>query len=78
MENINVESYASMESFAKQVLKLSFERQEQFFKELESLDLTTEEINTLKSCVTLFKMYTNDYFYKKVQATVCEMYMTTL
>ena len=66
----------SMEEFAKSVITLSPEKQDEYFKSLENTCLTTEDINTLKGCVTLFKMFTNDKFYNDMLKALLELYLS--
>jgi hypothetical protein len=75
---MKTEAIKSMEQFAKKVITLSPEKQDEYFKSLEKTCLTTEDINTLKKCVTLFKMFTNDRFYKDMLNATMELYLSEI
>ena len=68
---MNVTAIASMENFAKSVLTLSQEAQDEFFTKLEE-NLTFEEIETLKKCVSVYKLMTNATFYNAMKKAVGE------
>lgn len=68
---MNVEAIKSMENFARTINRLPQEAQNEFFKSLEE-SLTAEEIETLKKCVTVYKLMTDASFYKATQKALCE------
>ena len=67
----NYVAIKNMEDFAAMVLKLPEEAQNEFFKTLEG-QLGTEDVETLKKCVTVYKLMTNERYYKAVQDAVGE------
>jgi hypothetical protein len=75
---MNIESIMSMEQFSHKVATMTPERQDEFFKKLEGTCLTEEDINTLKGCVTLYKIFTDNRFRKQAQEALCEAYLTEL
>lgn len=68
---MNYTAIKNMEDFAAMVLKLPEEAQNEFFKALEG-QLGTEDIEVLKKCVTVYKLMTNERYYKAVQDAVGE------
>lgn len=68
---MNVAAIKSMEDFARTINRLPQEVQDEYFKSLEE-SLTTEEIETLKKCVAVFKLMTDASFYKATQKALCE------
>lgn len=74
---MNVEAIESAENFAKTVLKLSTEGQNEFWKMLPGMGLTAEEVKNLQEYVCLFHMFTDPSYYKKIQATVGAMLYET-
>lgn len=67
----NYVAIKNMEDFATMMLKLPEEAQNEFFKTLEG-QLGTEDVETLKKCVTVYKLMTNERYYKAVQDAVGE------
>ncbi len=74
---MNIEAIERAENFAKNVLKLSPEAQDEYFKMLPDLGLTEEEVKNLKEYVCLFHMFTDASYYKKVQTAVGAMLCET-
>ena len=68
---MNIAAIASMETFARTVLKLSPEGQNIFFESLAD-SLSAEEIETLKKCVASYKLMTSVAFYRAAQQAVGE------
>ena len=62
----------NMETFARAVLMLSPESQEQFFAMLHEVGATPEEVKTLQKCVYLYKMHTNQRYYNTIKSAVGE------
>lgn len=62
----------NMETFARAVLMLSPDSQEQFFAMLPELGVTPEEVKTLQKCVYLYKMHTNQRYYNTIKNAVGE------
>lgn len=63
----------NMEQFAKTVLGLPEDGQTAFYKMLEeSEDLTPEDIETIKKCVSAYKLMTNTSLYKAAQTATGE------
>ena len=69
---MNYIAIESMEDFARTVLSLPEEAQNEFYKTLEG-QLTPEEIKALMKCVALYKLMTNERYYKAVQDATGEM-----
>lgn len=69
---MNYMAIESMEDFARTVLSLPEEAQNEFYKTLEG-QLPPEEIKTLMKCVALYKLMTNERYYKAVQDATGEM-----
>lgn len=67
---MNIEAATAAENFAKTVLTLPVESQNEFFAMLPGLGLTTEEVQSLQKYVSLYHMFTDETFYKKVRETV--------
>lgn len=61
----------NMENFAKDVLKLPIEAQNELFKTLEET-LTPDEVKGLKELVGLYRLHTNSNYYKVVEKTLAE------
>lgn len=59
------------ENFAKDVLKLPIEAQNELFKTLEET-LTPDEVKGLKELVGLYRLHTNSNYYKVVEKTLAE------
>ena len=74
---MNIEVIEKAEAFAKSVLMLPTEAQDEFFKMLPDLGLTAEEVKNLQEYVALFHMFTDPSYYKKVQAAVGAMLYET-
>ena len=74
---MNVEAIERAENFAKNVLKLSPESQDEYFKMLHDLGLTEEEVKNLQQYVALYHMFTDPGYYKKVQTAVGAMLYET-
>ena len=74
---MNIEAIESAENFAKSVLMLPVEAQNEYFKMLPDLGLTEEEVKNLQEYVCLFHMFTDPSYYKKIQATVGAMLYET-
>lgn len=74
---MNIEVIENAERFAKNVLMLSDESQNEFFKKLPDLGLTAEEVKKLQEYVCLFHMFTDPSYYKKIQDTVGAMLYET-
>lgn len=74
---MNIEAIKSAEEFAQNVLTLSPETQDEFFKALPDLGITEEEVKNLQQYVTLYHMFTDPSFYKKVRTTVAMMLYET-
>lgn len=74
---MNIEAIENAENFAKNVLKLSTEAQDEYFKMLPDLGLTEEEVKNLQEYVCLYHMFTDHSYYKKVQAAVGAMLYET-
>jgi hypothetical protein len=68
---MNVTAIKSMEELAQMVLTLRAETQDKFFKSLTE-KLSAEEIETLKKCITCYKLMTNFAFYKATQKALGE------
>ena len=68
---MNVTAIKSMEDFARTVLTLPQEAQDNFFESLAE-SLNAEDINTLKKCVAAYKLVTDPTFYKATQKAVGE------
>lgn len=62
----------NMETFARAVLMLSPESQEQFFAMLPEVGATPEEVKALQRCVYLYKMHTNQKYYNTIRDAVGE------
>ncbi len=62
----------NMETFARAVLMLSPEGQEQFYAMLPELGVTPEEVKTLQKCVCLYKLHTNRRYYNTIRDAVGE------
>lgn len=75
---MNIEAIESAENFAKSVLMLPVEAQNEYFKMLPDLGLTEEEVKNLQQYVALFHIFTDPSHYKKVRATVGAMLYETL
>lgn len=74
---MNIEAIEAAENFAKKVLKLSPEAQDEYFKMLPDLGLTAEEVKNLQQYVALYHMFTDPSYYKKIQTTVGAMLYET-
>jgi hypothetical protein len=61
----------NMENFAKDVLKLPTEAQNELFKTLEET-LTPDEVKGLKELVGLYRLHTDSNYYKVVEKTLAE------
>ena len=70
---MNTTAIKAMEEFAQQVLRLSPEAQNEFFKNLAESGITADEIKTLQQTVSLYHMFTDHRHYQKMQAAVLEM-----
>ena len=73
----NVEAIAAAEDFARKVLSLPTEAQNEFWKTLPGIGFTAEEIQSLQKYVSLFHMFTDNRYYKAMQAAVSEMLWNT-
>lgn len=62
----------NMETFARAVLMLTTESQDQFFAVLPEFGFTAEEVKELQKCVTLYKLHTNRRYYMAMREAVCE------
>ncbi len=62
----------NMEIFARAVLMLSPEGQDGFFASLVVSGLSAEEVSNLQMCVSLYKLHTNQRYYKEVRDAVGE------
>lgn len=62
----------NMETFARAVLMLSPEGQDGFFASLVAYGLSDEEVANLQMCVSLYKLHTNQRYYKAVRDAVGE------
>ena len=67
---MNIEAMTAAEKFAQTVLKLPIEKQNEYFAMLPSFGLTAEEVQSLQKYVSLYHMFTDETFYKKVRETV--------
>ena len=70
---MNVTAIKAMEEFAQQVLRLSPEGQNEFFKNLAEIGITEEEIESLQKYVALYHMFTDPRQYKKMRAATLEL-----
>lgn len=70
---MNVEAIKSMEDFARQVLRLPKEKQNEFFESL-SQKLNAEDVLTLKKCVGIFHIMTDETLYKTVKKSLGEQF----
>ena len=68
----NYTAIKNMEDFAAMMLKLPEEAQNEFFKTLEG-QLTTEEVETLMKCVSVYRLMTDSKYYKAIQDATGEM-----
>lgn len=68
---MNTTTVKNMEDFSKKVLSLSPEEQESFYKRLYGV-ISEEEINTLKKCVEIYKLMTNETFYNDVKEALAQ------
>lgn len=62
----------NMETFARAVLMLSPEGQDDFFAALAASVLSAEEVADLQMCVSLYKLHTNQRYHKAVRDAVGE------
>lgn len=67
---MNIEAMTAAEKFAQTVLTLPVEKQNEFFVMLLNLGLTASEVESLQKFVSLYHMFTDETFYKKVRETV--------
>ena len=73
---MNAIAVERMETFAREVLKLSPEMQAEYFEELKRIGLlTAEEVEGLKEYVALYHMFTDARYYNAVRECVKEMYL---
>jgi hypothetical protein len=68
---MNVNAIKSMENFAKQVLMLPENKQNEFFEGLKEI-LSEDEVLTLKKCVGIYHIMTNETLYKAVEKSLAE------
>ena len=79
MDAINVSALAKMETFARDVLRLTPEKRDAYFVGLvENGIVTQEERDGLAQYVMLYRMFTDQRYYKAIQNATLEMYMKTL
>lgn len=79
MDIINVTAIARMEIFARDVLRLEPEKRDAFFSGLvENGIVTQEESVGLAQYVMLYRMFTDQRYYKAIQSATFELYMKTL
>lgn len=64
-------TFKKMEDFARDVLKLPTEAQNELFKTLEET-LTPDEVKGLKELVGLYRLHTDSNYYKVVEKTLAE------
>ena len=76
---MNVIASTRMEEFAKQVLRLPIEAQNEFWKEsVRSGLMTADEAKGLQKYVALFHMFTDPRHYKAIREAALEMYMAEM
>ena len=68
---MNIEAIESMEHLAKQVLRMSEEKQNEFFDRLKET-LSEDDILTIKKCVGFYHLFTSPSFYKAMQTSLGE------
>lgn len=79
MDTVNVTALARMEEFARDVLRLKPEKRDAYFAGLvESGIVTQEESDGLAQYVMLYRMFTDQRYYKAIQNATFEMYMKNL
>lgn len=75
---MDTEAIARMETFAKEVLKLTPEQRDAFFRDaVESGLMTAEEAEGLASYVCYFRMFTCGRYYNAVKQAVGGMLWAT-
>lgn len=78
MDVINVSALEKMETFARGVLMLKPEKRDAYFASLvENGVVTQEESDGLAQYVMLYRMFTDQRYYKAIQNASFEMYMKT-
>lgn len=76
---MNAVAAERMENFAREVLKLSPEMQVEFFNNMVASGLmTADEAEGLKQYVALYHMFTDQRYYKAIEAGVLAMYAGSL
>jgi len=71
---MDTEAITRMETFAKEVLKLTPEQRDAFFRDaVESGLMTADEAEGLASYVCYFRMFTDGRYYNAVRQAVGEM-----
>lgn len=79
MDVINVTALVRMETFARDVLRLEPEKRDAYFASLvENGIVTQEESDGLAQYVMLYRMFTEERYYKAIQNATFEVYMKTL
>lgn len=68
----NIAAIADMEAFATLVLKLSPENQAKYWEALKENGLSTQDIEALQKSVGIYKLMTNQRFYKAAQNAIGE------
>ena len=72
---MNVAAIERMEAFAQQVLKLRPEAQTEFFREMVREGfMTSNDAEGLKQYVALYRMFTDNRYYKAVREAVQTLY----
>lgn len=70
-KKMNVAAIESMENFARTVLRLSQEAQNNMFEKLAE-SLSAAEIETLKKCVGIYHMMTEPSLYRSAREALAE------
>lgn len=74
---MNIEAITAAEKWAQNVLKLSPEKQDEYFDLLLTVGLSADDVRTLQEYVSLYHMFTDETHYKKMQKAVGMMLWET-
>lgn len=76
---MDIVAMTRMEEFAKWVLRLPIEAQDEFWKEsVRSGLMTADEAKGLQKYVALFHMFTDPRHYRAIREASIEMYMASM